>query len=94
MPYDITACNGENYPIKDECLRFTGVFYERYYRFSIAPYNFSKKSCESFLSDKPSQLDVEKLAYEFWANDGYQYGKDLDYWLKAETYLIEMKRKR
>ncbi|MDX1957318.1 MAG: DUF2934 domain-containing protein [Leptospiraceae bacterium] len=94
MPYDITACKGGDCPIKDSCLRFTGVFYGRYDQFTFPPYNFQKQSCESYLFDRPNPFEIQKLAYQFFEDDGYQNGKDLEYWFKAEKFLLELKRKR
>ena len=94
MPYDITACKGENCPIKDTCLRFTGVFYGRYDVFSKLPYNFLYQTCEYFLSDRPNPFEVQKLAFQYWEEDGSQLGKDLEYWLKAENDLIYQRRNR
>ena len=34
-----------------------------------------------------SQEEVARLAHRFWAERGYQHGKHVDYWFRAEQEL-------
>ena len=38
-------------------------------------------------SDSPAKEKIAALARQLWEQDGWQAGRDLDYWLKAEQQL-------
>ena len=88
MPYDITFCAGQDCPIKENCLRFTGVAYGRTNYFGSLPYDFTKKHCEHYWDDRPSEDNTRLLAYKLWQQAGSIPGKDLDYWLIAKNQLL------
>lgn len=87
MSNDLTMCTGGECPEKQNCLRSTKAKYGRVDFFGIVPYNFTNKSCEYFISNRP---DVEKIrfrAYQIWQNNPSE--SDFKNWLKAESELIE-----
>jgi hypothetical protein len=92
MPYDITFCGGQKCPLKENCLRYTGVAYGRRDFFGSAPYDFTMGRCEHYWDDRPSDEKNRNLAYKLWQQDGCKHGLDLEYWLQAQNQLIDNKR--
>lgn len=93
MPLDICMCSGGECPQKEHCLRFTGAVYGRQDFFGTPPYINATKYCDYFMDDRPSQALIAQQAYLFWQQEGCPNGKDVDNWLRAETYLLELRRK-
>jgi hypothetical protein len=50
------------------------------------------KGCDYFLDDRPTQEAIRQQAYLFWEKDGRPNGNEVDYWLKAEAYLLYFRR--
>lgn len=92
MPIDISMCPGGECPLKDNCLRFTGVIYGRQDFFGTPPYLNQIGDCSYFIDDRPAQEAIQHQSYAFWQEDGCPDGEDLTYWFRAEMYLIELKR--
>ncbi|MBP7281589.1 MAG: DUF2934 domain-containing protein [Leptospiraceae bacterium] len=88
MPYDITFCGGGNCPLKENCLRFTGIAFGRQDFFGNIPYDFVNSNCDYFWDDRPSEDKIRLLAYQLWQKEGQQQEKDLEYWLEAQSQLI------
>lgn len=94
MSFDICMCAGGNCPQKDTCLRFTGAVYGRQDFFGIPPYSHITLECVYYMDDRPSEEAVRKQAYKLWQHDGCPEGKESDYWSRAESYLLELKRNK
>ena len=92
MPLDICMCSGGNCPQKDTCLRFTGAIYGKQDFFGIPPYSPITQECVFYIDETPSEEAVRKQAKKLWQHDGYPEGKESEYWQRAETYLLELKR--
>jgi hypothetical protein len=89
---DISMCTGGDCPQKEHCLRFTGVVFGRQDFFGMPPYLNQLNGCDHFLDDRPTQDSIRKQAYLFWEKDGCPNGKDVEYWHKAEAYLLYFRR--
>lgn len=93
MPFDICMCLGGDCPQKEHCLRFTGTVYGRQDFFGTPPYISDTKHCDYFMDDRPSHALIRQQAYLFWQQEGCPDGKGVDNWLRAEAYLLELRRK-
>ena len=90
---DMCMCAGGDCPQKAQCLRFTGVVYGRQDFFGTPPYiNDPMGFCPFFVDDRPSEGVIRQQAYAFWESEGCPHGKDAVYWLRAEAYLLALKR--
>ncbi|MBL7816779.1 MAG: DUF2934 domain-containing protein [Saprospiraceae bacterium] len=85
-------CSGGHCPQKDSCLRFTGAVYGRQDFFVVPPYSPVTEECVYYLDDRPTENAIRKQANKLWKHDGCPEGKEMDYWMQAETYLLELKR--
>lgn len=92
MPSDITFCCGQGCPLKENCLRCTGVAYGRYSSFGKMPCNIETGQCDYYLDDRPSEEKVRQLAYQLWEKAGCESGKAVQYWLQAREQLIQQIR--
>ena len=92
MPYDILFCYGEKCPLKENCLRFTGIAYGRRDFFGKIPYDFKSDYCEHFWDDRPSDEKTRQFAYKLWPDNGYQPGRASAYWFQAQKQLIDTLR--
>lgn len=88
MPYDITHCGGQDCPLQDTCLRYTGLIAARQDFFGSPPYNFATGHCEHYWDDRPSEEKISQLAYQLWQQSGCEHGNTLSYWLQAREQLI------
>ncbi|MBD2201222.1 DUF2934 domain-containing protein [Calothrix sp. FACHB-1219] len=91
MPYDITLCPGQNCPIKQECYRFTAEILGRQDFFGTPPYKLTTNSCEFFITNRPNEAQIRRLAYTIWEKTGYPEGKSVEHWLQAEKELTALK---
>lgn len=92
MPQDITACPGQGCPLRETCLRYTGVFHGRFDSFTSLPYDAQARQCAQFVSDRPAAAEIRELAYKLWQQDGCNEGRNLEYWLRAEQQLVDLRR--
>jgi len=49
---DITACTGDNCPLKDQCYRYTCKKDKIQYYFDIPPYETDQKECKYFCNNE------------------------------------------
>ena len=94
MSFDMCMCAGGNCPQKDTCLRFTGAVYGRQDFFGIPPYSHVTLECVYYMDDRPKEDAIRKQAYKLWQHDGCPEGKESDYWSRAESYLLELRRNK
>ncbi|MCB1178838.1 MAG: DUF2934 domain-containing protein [Leptospiraceae bacterium] len=89
MNPDIIFCPGGDCPLKETCFRFTAIAYGRRSSFVSIPYSRRTNSCDQFISNKPKDEEIAKLAYFFYLEEGYPSGKDKEHWFRAEKELFE-----
>ena len=92
MPSDITLCSGQNCSLKENCLRYTAVYYGRADFFGHSPYNTTSKTCDSYWDERPADEEIRPLAYQLWEKSGGESDNVLTYWLQAREQLIEQLR--
>ena len=89
MSYDITLCPGQGCPVKENCFRFTAEVLGRQDFFGRLPYNFDTRSCEYFISNRPSEEQIRQRAFQIWQQAGCPDGKAVDCWVMAERELVK-----
>ena len=94
MPLDICMCAGGDCPQKDSCLRFTGAIYGRQDFFGTPPYSQMTGECVFYMDERPTEAAVRRQAHKLWEHDGAPEGKELEYWARAESYLINIRRNK
>jgi hypothetical protein len=88
MPFDMTHCDGQHCPLKENCLRYTAVSYGKRDFFGTPPYNLITCDCQHYWDDRPSEANIRQLAYQLWEKSGCESGNALHHWLQAQQLLI------
>jgi len=86
-------CSGGDCTLKENCLRHTGTVAGRQDFFGTPPFNREVSTCGYFWDDRPSQARISSLAYKFWQENHCPSGRDLEFWIMAESELTEKLRK-
>lgn len=91
---DLCRCSGGGCLLKNNCLRHTAAVYGRQDFFGTPPYESTSNTCNYYIDDRPSHKAIQELAYSLWQKGGCPSGQNEAYWLEAEQYLLDKKRKQ
>ncbi|MCB1158335.1 MAG: DUF2934 domain-containing protein [Leptospiraceae bacterium] len=92
MSPDFLRCTGDFCPIKEHCLRYTMLVAGRQDFFGKPPFHSETGTCDYYREDRPDAQRIQEVAYFFWQKEGCPQNKDLEFWLKAEHWLLALNR--
>lgn len=79
-------CPGQGCPLRSDCYRHTQPSPGRD-RFAALPYRAESGTCDSFITNIPSQESIRDAAYYIWLRCGRPAGHALDHWDEAYQSL-------
>lgn len=79
-------CPGQGCPLRADCYRHTQPSPGRD-RFAALPYSAELGTCESFITNIPSEDAIRQAAYFIWLRGGRAEGDALGHWDEAYQSL-------